>query len=133
MITKNLYSIVEPYVDRIKEFYEFDPEDKVSLKLSLRHIEIIRIQITNQIEISNLSEDESEFIYSILSDSFYFEKYKSESTEWKVNFLRITWNRLLSEMGIEIDKNKVEILKNTYVDSNTREDGRYIYRRYKNE
>jgi hypothetical protein len=133
MITKNLYSIVEPYVDRIKEFYEFDPEDKVSLKLSLRHIEIIRIQITSQIEISNLSEDESEFIYSILSDSFYFEKYKSESTEWKVNFLRITWNRLLSEMGIEIDKDKVEILKNTYVDSNTREDGRYIYRRYKNE
>jgi hypothetical protein len=133
MITKNLYGIVEPYVDRIKEFYEFDPEDKVSLKLSLRHIEIIRIQITSQIEISNLSEDESEFIYSILSDSFYFEKYKSESTEWKVNFLRITWNRLLSEMGIEIDKNKVEILKNTYVDSNTREDGRYIYRRYKNE
>lgn len=133
MITKNLYSIVEPYVDRIKEFYEFDPEDKVSLKLSLRHIEIIRIQITSQIEISNLSEDESEFIYSILSDSFYFEKYKSESTEWKVNFLRITWNRLLSEMGIEISKNKIEILKNTYVDSNTREDGRYIYRRYKNE
>lgn len=133
MITKNLYSIVEPYVDRIKEFYEFDPEDKVSLKLSLRHIEIIRIQITSQIEISNLSEDESEFIYSILSDSFYFEKYKSESTEWKVNFLRITWNRLLSEIGIEISKNKIEILKNTYVDSNTREDGRYIYRRYKNE
>lgn len=132
-MTKNLYDIVEPYIDRIKEFYEFDPEDKVSLKLSLRHIEIIRIQITNQIEISSLSEDESEFIYSILSDSFYFEKYKSESTEWKVNFLRITWNRLLSEMGIEIDKNKVEILKNTYVDSNTREDGRYIYRRYKNE
>lgn len=133
MITKNLYSIVEPYVDRIKEFYEFDPEDKVSLKSSLRHIEIIRIQITSQIEISNLSEDESEFIYSILSDSFYFEKYKSESTEWKVNFLRITWNRLLSEIGIEISKNKIEILKNTYVDSNTREDGRYIYRRYKNE
>lgn len=133
MITKNLYSIVEPYVDRIKEFYEFDPEDKVSLKLSLRHIEIIRIQITSQIEISNLSEDESEFIYSILSDSFYFEKYKSESTEWKVNFLRITWNRLLLEVGVEISKNKVEILKNTYVDSNTREDGRYIYRRYKNE
>ena len=107
MITKNLYGIVEPYVDRIKEFYEFDPEDKVNLKLSLRHIEIIRIQITSQIEISNLSEDESEFIYSILSDSFYFEKYKSESTEWKVNFLRITWNRLLSEIGIEISKNNI--------------------------
>lgn len=130
--SKDLKCIIERYIERIKDFYKYELND-VSMKESLRHIEIIRTQISSDIKLISIDNElESQFIYSILSDSYYFEKNKSESLEWKINFLRITWKRLLDDLGIDTSKMNSEILKNTYVDSTTREDGRYIYEKYKN-
>lgn len=126
-----LYEVVSPYIKRIKDFFNYKKTD-IELKSSLRHIEIIRCQIHDTVRRCDLSDLESEFIYSIITDSYYFERMKNESVEWKVHFLRFTWNRLLDALDEKIDDEKAEILKNTYVDSGTRVDGRHIYRKYEN-
>lgn len=121
-----------PFSERLKSFYEYDSDNQMQLKESLRHIEIIRVQITdlvNEIK-GSLDNLDSEFIYSIITDSYYFEKYKSDNIEWKVNFIRITWSRLLSELGISIDPDRIKIKKNMYTDEINRENGRYIYKKY---
>lgn len=129
--SSSLRLILLRYIPRIRDFYKYDTENDNDISNSLRHIEIIRTQITDDIKFLELEELESQFIYSVLSDSYYFEKRNTESKEWKINFLRITWKRLLNDLGVDTSDLKVEILKNTYVDSNTREDGRYIYQKYK--
>lgn len=132
MISSKLKNLLMPFSERLKSFYEYDSDRQVQLKESLRHIEIIRVQITdlvNEIK-GSLDNLDSEFIYSIITDSYYFEKYKIDDVEWKVNFIRITWSRLLDELGISIDPDRIKIKENMYTDEINRENGRYIYKKY---
>lgn len=132
MISSKLKNLLMPFSERLKSFYEYDSDSLVQLKESLRHIEIIRVQITdlvNEIK-ESLDNLDSEFIYSIITDSYYFEKYKSDNIEWKINFIRITWSRLLDELGISIDPDRIKIKENMYTDETNRENGRYIYKKY---
>lgn len=132
MISSRLKNLLMSFSERIESFYEYDSDSQVQLKESLRHIEIIRVQITDLVDEIKESLDnlDSEFIYSIITDSYYFEKYKTDNIEWKINFIRITWSRLLDELGIYIDPGKIKIKENMYTDETNREDGRYIYKRY---
>lgn len=134
MISNKLKSIIEIYKDRIYQFFEFDT-NPAGLKNSLRHIEIVSIQLNNDITLfkSELTEEDTEFIYSILNDCYYFEKNKIQSELWRVTMLRMTWNRLICTLWSDfIENDKIELEKNLYIDSINRPDGRHIYEIYKN-
>lgn len=132
MLSDNLRKYVDIYIKRIYEFFDFK-NSIYELRNALRHIEIVRVQMLDDLNHvkSSMSDEDLEFIYSILSDSVYFEGMKHESEEWRVGILKITWNRLIMTMEYPpLDESKTSINNDIFVDSKTRRDGRHIYEMY---
>lgn len=129
-ITTGFKELTDFYLDRILNFYEYDTELEVNLSAALRHIEIVRVQISNDRKLYNISQYESDLLDSVITDSYFFEKCnEEEENKWKIHFIRLTWNRLLEYLGIKLDPKKISILKNVYVDTRHRPIGR-TYRKY---
>lgn len=127
----NLRKFITPYLTRIMEFYDYDKENLNSLHNSLRHIEILRNQIDSEYQINkDLTEYDKEFLASIVSDSYFFEKNTNETLEFRIHFLRLTWNRILIELGIVMDDSKLIVVKNAYSNSSQMVDGRTVYKKY---
>lgn len=130
-ISMKLRLLLSPYIGRLMEFYEYDKDNMNALHQSLRHIEIIRTQLEAQAQVTEgLTEYDHMFLASVISDSFYFEKKTDETLEFRVHFVRATWDRLLKEIGILIDDSKLIVVKNAYANSSQMVDGRTIYKKY---
>ena len=131
--TKGFRELINPYLDRILDFYEYETDTKYGLSSALRHIEIVRSQLETDRAFHNIGQYESDLLDSVIYDSIFFEKKNQDKEdEWKVHFLRITWNRILSYLGIDLPEEKVSILKDAYIDSSNRSLGRG-YRKYEGD